>query len=332
MSSGRAAELLHERRLILLNQLHESHQPVTIRQAGRQVEIDQRRDGPERFTVFFFVSDATRAHGLRPGGNAATVLSRSDRDLREIRIPPVEPVRPVPCINAVAAAIRVEQWQAPHPPPLPQFILQGLRHVRDPHGVQLTCIFDHGHDSLQNLTVVPGQRGVQAQREPQPPSFPFWPQKPVRPESVSAPAVLRHYRTSSASGQIQNMQHLIVLDAARQRQQLVVLLCAWCRVKSNQIKERLPGFAIVLAILDESRGHGSPPGKMLPVYWPAGRLLSKPPRRAVDPVRGVRGIHEIEILSAARGPTRARWRLTRLPRDRREIPLAQPRLPASDRQ
>ncbi|MFM0652914.1 PAAR-like domain-containing protein [Paraburkholderia sediminicola] len=218
---------------------------------------------------------------------ASTVLSCSGRGLREIRNPPVEPVQPVPYINAVAA-VRVEQWQPPHPPPLPQFVLQGLGHVRYPDGVRLSCVLAHRHGSLQNLTVAPG--GMQAQREPQTPSFPFRLQKPVSPESVSAPAVLRHHRPSVSSGQIQNMLHLVAFDAGRQCQQLVVLRRAGLRVKSNQIEKRLPSFAILLVILDESHGHGSPLGKMMPVYRPAGRLLfitTLPRRGSHDRVRRV---------------------------------------------
>ncbi|WP_144107537.1 hypothetical protein [Paraburkholderia sp. BCC1886] len=75
----------------------------------------------------------------------------------------------------------------------------GKDHIRDPHGVQLTCILNREHDSLQNLTVVMRQRSAQVRREPQPQSFPSCPQKPVRSESVSAPALLCHYRTSSAN-------------------------------------------------------------------------------------------------------------------------------------
>jgi hypothetical protein len=66
MSSGSTAEPLHERRLVLLDQLHERHQPVAIRRAGRRIEINQRRDGRQRFAVFLFVLDAMHGHGSPP--------------------------------------------------------------------------------------------------------------------------------------------------------------------------------------------------------------------------------------------------------------------------
>ena len=93
------------------------------------------------------------------------VPSCGGRDLRQIWNPPVEPVRPVPHINAVATPIRVEQRQGPHPPPLPYFVLQGLGHIGDPHGVWLAGILNQRHDLMQKLTVVPGQRGTEAQRK-----------------------------------------------------------------------------------------------------------------------------------------------------------------------
>jgi hypothetical protein len=113
---------------------------------------------------------------------------------------------------------------------------------------------------------------MQAQREPQPPSFPCRLEKPVRPESLSAPAMRRHNRPSAASGQIQNILHLVAVDAAHQCQQLVgsgAPGAGWsptrsrsdCRASRYSWPFRMSRTVMV-----------RPREKMRPVYRPAARV------------------------------------------------------------
>ena len=174
-----------------------------MRRAGRRIAANPHRDGSRRLAVFLAVFNAMRGHVI-PWGKCrhCTVLRRS-----RLTGDPAPARRASPTHKFSRRSIRVKQLQAPHTPPLTQLGLQGPGHVGDLHGIRLACVLGHSLDRLQSLTVVLGQRGMQAQREPQPPSFPCRLEKPVRPESLSAPRIpcfsrhdRRHRARSTSTG------------------------------------------------------------------------------------------------------------------------------------
>lgn len=295
-----------------------------MRRAGRRIAANQHRDGSRRLAVFLAVFNAMRGHVI-PWGKCrhCTVLRRSRLTGDPAPARRASPTHKFSRRGHPGQTIASTTYAATHSvgPVRAGARRRSARHTprlrprsqprpaAEPDGRPRSE--GHAGPARTAATVVPMPVGETGEtRKPQRSSHAS-PQSSVGRQRAdpehSAPRSVRRRSSVPTTGRLRR--------AGR-----------W--VESNQIEERLSCFAILLAIPDESHGHGSPPGKDA-ASGPCAvhQHLGVPRTQSAESQA-----RERSKSCRPRGAAGTCRRFARSPRDRPEILLAQQRSPVSDRQ